>query len=70
VREGVANPAGRGRNIGTQGDRDMSIESLLKGLKQALPVILANAPAVIAAVKEVKKAVKKKKKKAVPDAAA
>ncbi|HEY0044024.1 MAG TPA: hypothetical protein VGB62_05685 [Allosphingosinicella sp.] len=48
----------------------MSIESLLKGLKQALPVILANAPAVIAAVKEVKKAVKKKKKKAVPDAAA
>jgi hypothetical protein len=42
----------------------MSIGALLKGLKQALPVILANAPAVIAAAKEVKKAVKKKKKAA------
>ena len=48
----------------------MTIASLLKGLKQALPVILANAPAVIAAVKEVRKAVKKKKRKAPADAPA
>jgi len=36
----------------------MSLKSLFKRLKKALPVILANAPAVIAAVKEVQAAVK------------
>ena len=54
------NETNRNRNT------DMSFGALLKGLGKALPVILANAPAVIAAVKEVKKAVKKEKKKAEP----
>src|SRR5438309_996693 len=39
--------------------RDMSLKSLLKALGKALPVVLANAPAVIGAVKDVAKAVKK-----------
>jgi len=37
----------------------MSLKSLLKTLGKALPVVLANAPAVIGAVKDVAKAVKK-----------
>lgn len=39
----------------------MSIKSLLKALGKIVPVIVANAPAIIAAAKEVKQAVKKPK---------
>jgi hypothetical protein len=39
----------------------MPIKSLLKRLAKAVPVILAHAPAVIAAAKDVKKAVKRPK---------
>jgi hypothetical protein len=39
----------------------MSIASILRSLKAALPIILANAPAVIAAARDVKKAMKKAK---------
>ena len=46
----------------------MSIASLLKRVTKALPVVLAAAPGVIDAVKQVKKALKKPKKPA--DAAA
>ena len=42
----------------------MSIGALLKGLGKALPVIIANAPAVIAAFKAVRQAVKKEAQKA------
>ena len=42
----------------------MSIGSLLKRVKKALPVILAAAPGVIDAVKQVKDALKKPKKPA------
>ena len=41
----------------------MSIKSLVKALGKIMPVIVANAPAVIAAAKEVKQAVKKPKPK-------
>jgi hypothetical protein len=41
----------------------MSLKSLLKRLKKALPVILANAPAVITAIKEVEAAVRADKPK-------
>ncbi len=37
----------------------MSLKSFLRALKRALPIILANAPAVVAAAREVKKAVRK-----------
>lgn len=40
----------------------MSMKAVLKRLAKALPIILANAPAVIAAAKEVKAAVKKGKR--------
>ncbi len=40
----------------------MSLKSMLKRLKKALPVIIANAPAVVEAVNEVGKAVKKEKR--------
>ena len=40
----------------------MSIASLLKRLTSALPVILAAAPPVLDAVKQVRKAIKKPKK--------
>ncbi len=36
----------------------MSLKSILKALRRAAPAILANAPAVIAAAREVTKAVK------------
>lgn len=36
----------------------MSFKSFLKAFKRALPVIVANAPAVIVAVREVKRAAK------------
>ena len=36
----------------------MSLKSILKRLKKALPVIIDHAPAIIAALKEVKAAVK------------
>lgn len=42
----------------------MSIGSLLKRVKKALPVILAAAPGVIDAVKQVQEALKKPKKPA------
>ena len=45
----------------------MSIASILKGLKAALPIILANVPVIIDAAKEVKKAVKRKAKKPEPE---
>lgn len=41
----------------------MSLSSLLKAAGKALPVIVANTPAVIGAVKEVLHAVKKPAKK-------
>lgn len=47
----------------------MSITSILKSLKAALPIILANAPAVIAAAKDVKKAMNKAKKPKDPGSA-
>jgi hypothetical protein len=37
----------------------MSFKSIIRTLKRAAPVILANAPAVIAAFREVKKAAKR-----------
>ncbi len=37
----------------------MTLKSILKRVAKAAPVIIANAPALIAAVKEVKKALKK-----------
>lgn len=40
----------------------MSLESTLKRLAKAVPVVLANLPAVLAAAKEVTHAVKKPKK--------
>jgi hypothetical protein len=40
----------------------MSLASLFKRLSKIAPVIIANAPALAAAVKEVKKALKKPKK--------
>jgi hypothetical protein len=48
----------------------MPVLSLLKRLAKALPVILANAPAVIAAVKEVSHGVKKPKPAAATDSSA
>ena len=39
----------------------MSIESVLKTLMRAAPVIVANAPAVIDAARQVRKALKKPK---------
>ena len=47
----------------------MSINSLLKGLGKAMPLILANAPVIAAVAKEVKRALKKQKKPPVEDAA-
>ena len=44
----------------------MSLESMLKRLRKALPVVLANLPALIVAVSEVKQAVKKEKVPAAP----
>ena len=41
----------------------MSLKSVLKGLSRAAPIIIANAPAVIAAAKEVKRALKKPARK-------
>ena len=40
----------------------MSLTSLLKAIGKALPAIVANAPALIGAFKEVKQAVKTPKK--------
>jgi hypothetical protein len=40
------------------------MNSILKRLAKAAPVIIANAPAIIAAAKEVKKALKKPASKA------
>jgi hypothetical protein len=40
----------------------MSLKSILKVIGKAAPVLLANAPAVVAAVKEVLKAAKPAKK--------
>lgn len=42
----------------------MSLKSILKKLMRAAPIIAANAPAIIAAAKEVKTAVKRPKPKA------
>jgi hypothetical protein len=42
----------------------MSLKSILKRVVKAAPVIIANAPAVIAAAKQVKKALKKPSPKA------
>jgi len=39
----------------------MSLGSTLRRLSKALPVILANLPAIVGAVKEVRQAVKKEK---------
>jgi hypothetical protein len=39
----------------------MSLQSTLKRLAKAVPVILANLPAIVAALKDVKDAVKKPK---------
>ena len=39
----------------------MSLKLIVKTLKKAVPIIVANAPALIEIVKEVKKAVKKPK---------
>jgi hypothetical protein len=39
----------------------MKLKSILKRVAKAAPMIIANAPAVIAAAKEVKKALKKPK---------
>jgi len=47
----------------------MSLKSTLKRLAKAIPIILANAPAIVAAVKEVKDAVKKPKKAQADEAA-
>jgi hypothetical protein len=44
----------------------MSTGSTLRRLSKALPVILANLPAIVGAVKEVRQAVKKEKKPEVP----
>jgi len=41
----------------------MSIKSLARRLKKALPVIVENAPAVIVAADAIRKALKKPKKK-------
>ncbi len=38
----------------------MSLKSLIKAAKKALPVLAANAPALIKAAKEIRKAVKKR----------
>ena len=48
----------------------MSIASILRALKAALPVILVNVPVVIDAAKQVKKAVKQSKKPKEPNAGA
>lgn len=42
----------------------MKLKSILKRAAKAAPVILANAPAIIAAVREVKKALKQPTPKA------
>jgi hypothetical protein len=41
----------------------MSLQSILKALGKAIPVIIANAPAVIGAAMEVRRAVRKPKPK-------
>jgi hypothetical protein len=48
----------------------MSLASTLRRLSKALPVVLANLPAVLGAVKDVKQALKKEKKPATPPPAA
>jgi hypothetical protein len=48
----------------------MSLKSLLKTIGKVLPAIVANAPAVIAAVKEVRQAAKTPPKPKAGDAAA
>ena len=45
-------------------EKQMSVKSLLKRIGKALPAIIANAPAVIAAAREVKRAIKPPKVKA------
>jgi hypothetical protein len=49
---------------------DMSAKKLIRKLKRALPVVVANAPAVIAAVIEVKRAVKSAPRPQTGDSAA
>lgn len=44
----------------------MSLGSTLRRLSKALPVILANLPAIVGAVKDVRQAVNKEKKPEVP----
>ncbi|HEY0112788.1 MAG TPA: hypothetical protein VGB59_06505 [Allosphingosinicella sp.] len=47
----------------------MAIANLLKRVGKAVPVIVANAPALVAAAKEIREAVKKQKRRPGEDAA-